>query len=37
MFFVLGVRGVDLKKFLEPRSWEKNFLRARRGSRGMLP
>ena len=30
-FFVLGVGGVDPKKFLEPRSGEKIFLRARRG------
>ena len=36
-FFVLGVGWSGSQKFLEPCSGEKNFFRARRGSRGMLP
>ena len=37
IFLFWGLEGVDPKKFLEPRSGEKIFFRARRGSRGMLP
>ena len=36
-FFVLRVGGVDPKNFLELRSGEKNFFRARRGSRACSP
>ena len=33
----MGLGGVDPKKCLEPRSGEKNFFRARRGSRACSP
>ena len=36
-FLFWGLGGVDPKKCLEPRSGEKNFFRARRGTRRMLP
>ena len=36
-FFVLGDEGSRSQKILEPRRGEKNFFRARRESRGMLP
>ena len=36
-FLFWGLGGVDPKKLLEPRSGEKKFFRACRGSRRMLP